>query len=564
MPKLRWPAWNLVVAFLILSISTISLALVLVPYGSIIGADDGAYLGGAINLVQGNGFVQSYYSDEGHGVHLLPITHYPPLFSVAYAALMMLGIPLVHAPSVLALICWVALLAGIALLTYRLSDSAVLALLSMLLAAVTHAYVRYYLHVFSEILYIPLLIWSMILLIDVHEQSRGVLLRLFFAALLLAALMMTRYVGIIAWGSTMLWWGWCRFRQGQLARLRVEWPVLAIAILPLSLFVLRNMMVSSDVAGHHFQESTFSFAQGVFALLNQSSQFLLPAWPSAWHWFFFDSFDAQSQSLLRLIAITGNVLILVGMLLVLYHKSMQQAPARNWRWLPRSPMLLIIGFYLVLYTLVQPFMSFFPIDDRDMMTLLCLSQPLLLTAVWQLFPRRVPQIVGLAVGVNVLLVLAPVLLVGLPGGLLQGNPLRIADLSNQPDQAARLYRAAVPTWLIVTPFRMGTLERYHADVADYVRDHDLHLATVANYPQISLYSDVRHQPPPRLYMSLQDWLEQGSCTPAVPSAVIIFEHTAHARQAQELVEQKCPDIQPIVMRNSLLYPLPAPPIVASP
>lgn len=543
---------------LIILLSTGLLYLIVGQHGALIGTDDSSYLGGAINIAQGNGFAQSNYDVDEQSIVLRPITHYPPLFSLSYAALLTLGVPLVLAPSLLALACWVALLSGIGLLTYRLSHSAVLAVLAIALAAVTHAYLTNFTRVFSEVLYVPLLVWSMVVLVDLHELERGILPRLALAALLLAGVMLTRYVGIIAWGSTMLWWGWCRWQQQQPRRLLYEWPLLGAAVVPLGLFLLRNQMVTTQAVGSHFSESDSGFVEGVLRVLDQGFQLLLPALPAPSEWFV--------TGIPKLILLVVSSLFLGVLLLQARMRSTTRQQLNHWQP-PRSPMLLIIGFYVALYTLVQPFMSFTPIDDRDMMTLLCLGQPLLLTAIGQLFQQHARRVASVFVGANLLLVLVPVLLVGIPGGLLRLNPPQIADLSHNMDEAPYYYQRGIPLWMLVLPFRMTSLERYHPEVAAYVREHDMQIVTVTNSLRASLYPDSQHQPPPRLFLSVEHWLAEGTCTPPVDTIVVVFDWNSNlfdAEQTLASIEQKCPQVTPMVMENSTIYELSPVTTVTSP
>jgi hypothetical protein len=539
------------------------LYLVVGQHGAVLGFDETAYLGGAINLVQGNGFVQSDYDPVAQRIVLHPITHYPPLLSVSLAALMALGVPLLAAPAALALLCWVALLSGIGALTYRLTHSAGLSVLALALATVTFAYLNNFTRVASEVLFIPLLVWSMVLLVDLPQRERGVVPRLALVALLLAALLLTRFVGVIAWGSTLLWWGWCRLQQQQPRRLLYEWPLLGLAALPLGLFVLRNQFIATRVLGDHFAASESGFGEGLAAVFNQSSQLLLPALPGAAQWFVWNFVPGALRD--SVIVVAGGLLVTLsyGVLFLLWRKARAQQPRQRLRWQPpRSPMLLILGFYLALYTLVQPFLSFYPIDDRDMMTVLCLAQPLLFAALGQAFQQHAQRVAAALVAANWLLLIVPVMLVALWGNLIALDPPRMVDQSHRMDEAWWYHRAGVPLWLLITPFRTTSLERYHPDVADYVREHEMQVATVTNSPRVALLLDSQHQPPPRLFHSVDDWLDEGSCTPPVDTAVIVFDwpngssYYIDAEQTRARIEQKCPQAVPISLEHSTIYELP--------
>jgi hypothetical protein len=147
------------------------------------------------------------------------LTHYPPLLSIVYATMMWPGVPYGLTPALLTLVGWVLLLSGIGVLTYRLSGAPVAAALAVSLSAMTHAYLTTFVQVMSEPLFLPLLVWLMVILTDLPERSGRLLyVRLGAMTLLLALLPLTRYVGLLAVASVLLWWVWLRLHQHQAPR----------------------------------------------------------------------------------------------------------------------------------------------------------------------------------------------------------------------------------------------------------------------------------------------------------------------------------------------------------
>jgi hypothetical protein len=60
---------------------------------------------------------------------------------------------------------------------------------------------------------------------------------------------------------------------------------------------------------------------------------------------------------------------------------------RNVLMPPRSPLVLFLLAYLGVYAFLQPHMSFHPLDDRDMTSILVLLQPWLFALLALSFPR---------------------------------------------------------------------------------------------------------------------------------------------------------------------------------
>jgi hypothetical protein len=152
-----------ILAICTIVVSTTLLALIVVPHGlSVHLADSFRYVTGAANLVSERGYIVDTYDPMTSTLGIRPVSHYPPLLSIGYAIFLLLGAPLLLAPSLMNLLCWVALLLGIGVLTYRLSKHPWIATLAVVTTAVTHAYLAVYTSALSEVLFLPLLVWTMV------------------------------------------------------------------------------------------------------------------------------------------------------------------------------------------------------------------------------------------------------------------------------------------------------------------------------------------------------------------------------------------------------------------
>jgi hypothetical protein len=548
----HWLAFGL--AALALLLSTTLLFHVVWPHGVMMAYDTLTYLGGAISMLHGDG-MSLHVADVGPGtIHTVAVTHYPPLTSALYAALMWLGVPYGLAPVVVALAGWVLLLLGIGALAYRLSGAPLAAALAVLLAGVTHASLVIFGYAMSETIFLPLLVWLMVVL-DSATSAAGWsrYARLGGAALLLALLLLTRYVGVVVFGSVLLWWVWLQLSERQARRLWVEVPLLALAALPLAGWLVRSYLMRTTFFDSHFQGTNNTFLEGVEGVIMQASQLGLPALRPP-------TFPLEpSDNVWVMMPALGYpvALLLLGGLL------WQMRPRRDQLLAPpRSPLVLFVLAYLGLYTFVQPFMKFSPLDARDMVSILVLVQPWLAALLAVACAQWGTWLLAGCVVLNIGLVVWPVSKHGVPD-VLSFGPLTVHDLAEHRSEAYYYMQHGVPEWLVVWNWSYTRrLETTHEEAIAFVQQFPTAAAVVSNAPYTYIHADS-DAPPTAVPLSLaplDTWLERGTCLPQENVALVLFDWS-HLRESAAhyppLIEARCPGLPAARLENSMVYRLDA-------
>lgn len=543
---------SLFVVLLVIAVSTFFLYLLVWNHGSRLSSDAIVYLRTAQGIAQGEGFGRHMYVPASDASEFVPTTHYPPLLSMLYAAGALPGLNWYAVPPMLSLICWVALLSGMGLLAYRLSRSAFMSALVVLLAAMTPNFWVIFQHAWSEVVFLPLLVWLMVVLVDLPGREQGRRWRLILAALLLALLMLTRYVGVFVLGAALLWWAWWHWRN--LPKLFGGGLILAASALPLAVWLLRNRLVAQDALGTHFEESTHSFVDGMWAMGAEGVSALLPTFNVL------RPLDHPDEQMLVALLI---VCLLVAAGVVGWHcfRSRQAGlPAPH-----RTPLVLFLAMYIALYTLVQPFLLFWPMDLRDMATILCLSLPLL-GVVLAALPTRgwSYSLIGAWVLVNVWLAFGSPIIHGTPTWF-SFMPPRIADITQSQRQTVT-YGGSLVSFMNTNPPRTRTLVNNHADMLNWLRSLDSPVVVFTNESRPMMFAGypfsvtpsrdwvVLHQPPDVTAIP---------CDSQYPAALVVFRWyhlAASAQEMQDRIEQKCPGIYRRDFEASVVYLLqPSPP-----
>ncbi|NJO06190.1 MAG: hypothetical protein HC876_12095 [Chloroflexaceae bacterium] len=301
---LRWP---LLLILLVLASSTALLATLAWRYGVLFSHDSFRYVSAALNA---GIFRYSYYDSQLDVIFRgVPHTAHAPLPSAIYGFPISRGLPMHLVLIGVSLVAWAAFLLATALLTVRLSASGVLAAFAGVLAGSTTAYLGLFQTAMSEIIFLPLLLLLMAVLTDLPTRTRHGWLWLLAATGLLALLPITRYAGIFFVAAVVLWWCWWRLYQRRIGRLLLELPLLALAALPLALWLVRNYLVTagSEVVFRHLEASPYTFEQGVVGIALELSQIGLPLLGSARRWPI-DAGVALLLSLLPLVVGGGSAL----------------------------------------------------------------------------------------------------------------------------------------------------------------------------------------------------------------------------------------------------------------
>jgi hypothetical protein len=196
------------------------------------------YLSSAGNLVNHNGL---QWSASDGGLH--PLTHFPPLYSLVLALIMLLGIPSAKAAT------WLAgILLGLNVFTsgyfvYRFSRSKILAIMAALALTIATGFVNLHLFALSEPLFVWLILCGIGTLGLYFEKPSG---KWLVAAAILAALsVLARYIGIavIATGFlAIVMLDKTSFR----ARIKNLLIYLGISLGPLFLWAVRNFILAGS------------------------------------------------------------------------------------------------------------------------------------------------------------------------------------------------------------------------------------------------------------------------------------------------------------------------------
>lgn len=252
--------------------------------GVSIQADSWAYLRGGLNIAQGHGYTLDRYDYPADERRFLPIRRHQPMLSIVYAAVAWLGVPFDDVPSVVGLLCWTGFLVGTGLLIFKLSQSPWLTIVGLILTSATYAHLRIFQMAMSEIVFLPLLVWVMVVLVDLQQREQGVIWRLVVVTIMLAMLMVTRYVGVLVLGAVGLWWLWCRVYQGRWRRGVAECALLSTSLVTLVAWVLRNSRRQGAVFGAQLEQGQETFMDGLLAVAIQTSQVIIPTLrPVGWY-----------------------------------------------------------------------------------------------------------------------------------------------------------------------------------------------------------------------------------------------------------------------------------------
>ena len=370
-------------------------------YGPGASGDSVYYLMGARNLLSGNGF--SRYSG---GWEAIPITGFPPFFSVLLAGIGLLGENLFAGARYLNALLFGANIFLVSLMVFRYTRSVTAGVVSALLILTSESMLLYHSWVMTEALFIFLMLCSLHALVQYFET--GGLAALIFSALMMAAATLTRYVGLAIVGTAGLSILVLN-RSGFTKRVLHAFLLGLVSVLPFILWLYRNSLVSSSLVNR----------QVIFHLI--SGEVVLGFISEAVSWF--------SPRILQLPRLFDAALFLVGAIMipaVFFSLEIRRGVLRrdvNWQGGSILPWLLILFIPTYILLLILNTSLF------DASTSLAATRRYLLpvfTAVVVLMTCVVHRFVAVRVGwtpLKSLSLLAAVLLIGL-NGLEAGRYLR--------------------------------------------------------------------------------------------------------------------------------------------
>jgi hypothetical protein len=554
------PCLPTLTTLIVMTVSTVMLYLLVWDYGAIYSwKDPRHYLATGFNFYQGNGLFEAVYDVTADSITFIPLTYYPPVTSITYALFIFLGISPDYIPGLVSLLAWPLFLSGIGLLTYRLSQSGGMATFSVILAAITCPYLTIFTGTNSEVIFLPLLIFLTIILTDLPEKRRRVILWLIVATITLALLMLTRYVGAFFYATVVLWWSWWRIKQRQFRRLVGELFIFATAAVSFFAWITRNLLLTGHPFGpkHLTSHPNYTFTDTIIDLIKHSSWVILPAVRPGPVWRTFGWVGL----------LICAILVAVGAYLLWHYRSEITTP-------PRTPLPVFVIMYFALFTFIQPLIYINSMSARYMTVALSLIQPWLLTLMARVPRRWAYPFLSSFIALNLGLMVSISVSQGVPNWI-RLNPPTFQDLANRPVEVWERLNSGMPVWLLHYPPRLHDLVNHHQDVFDLLESFDSEVAIVSNAPDIFTYRLVATG-----YSPVSDWLSRGTCTPQYHDvAIIIFDWDIWAKhkewppdmqtwieyrgwqspppaQLQDKIGQKCPDVPKIVLSHSVIYYLP--------
>jgi hypothetical protein len=299
------------------------------------------------------------------------------------------------------------------------------------------------------------------------------------ATILLALLMLTRYVGIFLYLSVVVWWSWWRIKQQQMGRLGGELALLFVAALPILAWLAHNKVVTGGLFGlDHLDPGNHTFVDGLIGAAQQSSWIILPA--------------VRIGPVWRVFGWVGVIPVLTLFISGGYLLWRHNLKEHNWTVIPwNTPIPVLLGVYYALYTFLQPFFLFFPMTRRFMTVALCLIQPWLLSLMANA-PRRWSYLYlsgYIALNLTFMSLISISATSGIPDWITLYPP-KFHDLANRPDDVQRYLNNGMPSWLLPHPPRLNDLTTYHPDVGKFLQTVSSDVAIVSNAPDLFTYRIV--------------------------------------------------------------------------
>ncbi len=530
--------------------------------------DSFIYLRTGFHLASGDGLGIIHYYPDTDSRQFVPTTHYPPLIPLVYSVLALgLNIHPDTLPTIVSLVGWIAMLAGIGVFTYQLSKSPLIAALTVILPATSYGTWFAFLHAMSEPLFLPLLIWLMVLTYNLPQREYGYRIRFVGVVLVLMLLMLTRYVGVVVLAAVMLWWAWHWWYtlHRKLTTLIQDSVLLAASAIPAFAIIMYHKLQATPTLGGHLAQGEATFADGVWAMLLQGGQILLP-----------------NLHMTTLIARFGNVIWIVYLLLLLligWLLGNVRGKTRSWMKPHPTPALLFLVGYVLLYTVVQPFFSFEPIDWRDMTSILCLTIPLISAAIAYLPVRWSSVALTGYIGLNSLFSIGHGMIAtpidtayqqeSSPIALehqQRSSPTPLEDRGQEEQQEQDIVggESGLQKWITIETPRSRNLPNYHPDLLQWVQAQSEKSVILTNVPELlAPYADgsIEHAAESRagfLAQAPQAWLDAGSCRSKYPVSIVLFPWDKYAEEAQTIqqaVERKCPGLPKRQFEHSVVYTL---------
>ncbi len=284
--------------------------------------DSIAYIGGAREIIKGNGY-RSQISGS-------PITQWPPLFSAALALIGFSGIDPLDAARILNGILFGLNIFLVGIILKKYTNSTLTASLGSFFMVASHSMALIHGTAWSEPLFI---LWSLIVCFCLTQYlETGSKLMLICGAVGAALACLTRYVGIslIATGGIMILF----FNSRNWKKRFLDCSLfLAVSFLPLGLWFVRNRLSAGNLThmDHQFHPPTWNFFASLFPTV--TAWLFPPLWP---------------EFLKNAVLITVAGLTLAAFIVNMIKKP-DEASNSNWLTSPPFRFCLSLVFFGVFY-----------------------------------------------------------------------------------------------------------------------------------------------------------------------------------------------------------------------
>lgn len=236
----------LIISLVLLAIAGMAFIFAITPYGMGLVNDSVGYIAGARNILAGNG-----YSRLTGNASPIPITNYPPLFSITLSGLMLTGIDALLASRVLNILLFGGNILLVGLMANTLTGSFIFSLLSAVFFAISSPIFVAHSFAMTEPLFLFLSLLALIEFLSYWQKPQ--IFKLLLAGTLTGLAILTRYVGAAVFLTVVLlivllpkqsFEGFITLKRRVIA---VFGYVFSSLILP-TLWLIRNYLVSDNPA----------------------------------------------------------------------------------------------------------------------------------------------------------------------------------------------------------------------------------------------------------------------------------------------------------------------------
>ena len=242
------------------------LILWITPFGSGVSADSTVYLESAQNIIEGQGFVQG-------GV---PITHYPPMYSIALSMMGFFSNDLIQVARYFnSFLFGVNIVLVASIVTLATDKKALTFVMAAIFTVATAPLIEIHSMAWTEPLFITFTLISVYLLYKCYKNPTNWVL--FSSAITLSLVVVTRYVGIalILAGLVIVVISLQDRSTREKFLIIIGWLVLALT--PLLIFLLRNLFVTSNATNRSIVFHPISITEFVRKVLTNIFNLFAPS-----------------------------------------------------------------------------------------------------------------------------------------------------------------------------------------------------------------------------------------------------------------------------------------------